>query len=108
MKNKKSNISKYLGKPLPSLVKLINQLNNFTDETKDYDENLANRKYRDLRNFQNVSEKFKSKSLSLLHPNIFSLWKKFGDFCILLKEIDMNLDMFALIESRIKKIQFPQ
>ena len=35
-----SSISKSLSKPSPSLVKLINQLNNFTEEIKDYDENL--------------------------------------------------------------------
>ena len=49
---KKSNISKSLSKPSPSLVKLINQLNNFTEETKDY-------YYKDFGYFQNFSEKFK-------------------------------------------------
>ena len=56
---KKSNISKSLSKPSPSLVKLINQLNNFTEETKDYDENLPNCQYRDFGYFQNFSEKIK-------------------------------------------------
>ena len=37
------------------------ELNNFTDEPKDYDENLTNCKYRDLGYFQNVSEKVESK-----------------------------------------------
>ena len=45
----------------------------------------------------------KSKSLSLLHLNICSLSKNFDNFCILLKEINMNFDIIALIESRIKK-----
>ena len=49
------------------------------------------------------SEKFKSKSLSLLHLNICSLSKNFDNFCILLKEINMNFDIIALTESRIKK-----
>ena len=62
---KKRNISKGLSKPSPSLVKLINQLNNFAEETKDYAENLRNCQYRDLGYFQNLSEKFKSKSVSL-------------------------------------------
>ena len=48
IENKKSNIFKSLNKPSPSLVKLINQLNNFTDKTKVADENLPNSKYRDL------------------------------------------------------------
>ena len=69
---KKSNISKSLSRPSPSLVKVINQLNNFTEETKDYDENLPNCQYRDFEYFQNFSGKFKSKSLSLLHLNIYS------------------------------------
>ena len=59
IEKKKSNISKSLSKPSPSLVRLINQLNNFTEETKDYDENLPNCQYKDLRYFQNFSEKFK-------------------------------------------------
>ena len=46
---------------------------------------------------------FQSKSLSLLHLNICSLSKKFYDFCILLKEINMNFDIIAPTESRMKK-----
>ena len=103
IEKKKSNISQSLNKPSPSLVKLINQLNNFTEETKDYDENLPNCQHRDLGHFQNFSEKFKTKSLSLLHLNIWSLSKNFDDFCILLQEINMNFDIIALTESRIKK-----
>ena len=64
IEKKKSNISKSLSKPSPSLVKLINQLNNVTRETKDYDKNLPNCQYRDLGGFQDFSEKYKSKSLS--------------------------------------------
>ena len=52
--NKKNNISKSLSKPSLSLTKLINQLNKFTDETKDYDENLPKCKYRDFGYFQNI------------------------------------------------------
>ena len=58
-----SNISKSLSKPSPSSVKLINQLNNLTEETKDYDENLPKCQYRDFGFFQNFSEKLKSKSV---------------------------------------------
>ena len=71
-KKKKSNISKSLIKPSPSSVNRINQLNNFTEEKKGYDENLPNCQYSDLGYFQNFSEKFKSKSLALLHLNIES------------------------------------
>ena len=85
------------------LVRLINQLNNFTDGAKDDDENLPNCQYRDLEYFQNFSEKFKSKSLSLLHLNICSVSKNFIDFCILRKEINMSFDITELNESRIKK-----
>ena len=42
-------------------IPYIEELNNFTDELKDYDENLTNCKYRDLGYFQNVSEKVESK-----------------------------------------------
>ena len=31
-----------MSKPSPSLVNLFNKLNDFTEETKDYDENLLN------------------------------------------------------------------
>ena len=62
-----------MSKPSPSFDNLINQLNNFAEETKDYDENLPNCQYRDLGYFQNFSEKFKSRTPSLLYLNIFSL-----------------------------------
>ena len=74
-----SKISKSLSKPSPSLVMLIKRLNNFTDKTKYYDENLPNCKYRDLEYFRNFKEKFKSKSLFLLHLYICSLSKNFDD-----------------------------
>ena len=48
-------------------------------------------------------EKFKSKSLSLLHLNICALSNNFNEFSILLKEIKINFDIIALTESRIKK-----
>ena len=35
--------------------------------------------------------------------NICSLSKNFDDFCILIKEINMNFDIIAFMESRIKK-----
>ena len=84
-------------------VNLINQLNNFTDERKDLDQNLPYSKHRDLGYFQNFSEKFKSKSLFLLHLNICSLTEKFDEFYILLK----GIDIIPSTESRIKKISFP-
>ena len=57
--------------------------------------------------FQNFLEKFKSKSLSLLYLNIFSLSEHCDNFCILLKEININFDIIALTESRIKKNSVP-
>ena len=50
---------------------------------------------------QNFSELFESKSLSLLCLNICSLSKNFDEFCILLKEINMNFNIIALTGSRI-------
>ena len=46
---------------------------------------------------------FKSKSLSLPHLNICTLSKNFDNFCLLLKENNMNFDIIALTESRIQK-----
>ena len=46
--------------------------------------------------------------MSLIHLNICSLSKYFDDFCILLKQINVNLDITALTESRIKQNQFSQ
>ena len=83
IEKKKSSISKSLSKPSPSLVMLINQLNSFTGETNDYDENISNCQYRDFGYFPNFSEKFASKSLSLLHLNIWSLSNSFDNFFIL-------------------------
>ena len=72
------------------------RLNQFTDKTKDYDEKLPNGQYRSLGYLQNFSEKFKSKSLSLLHLNIYSLSSNLDDFCALIKEINMKYDIIAL------------
>ena len=93
IEEKKSKIPKSLSKPSSFLVKPINQLNKFTEETKDYDENLPNRQYRNFGYLQNFSEIFKSKSLSSLHINICSLSKNFDEFCILLKEINVNFNI---------------
>ena len=68
IEKKKSNISKNLNKPSPSLVKLINELNNVTEERKHYDENLPNCQYRDLGPFQ-ISQK----SLKVNHCLYFIL-----------------------------------
>ena len=62
----------------------MNLLNNFTYETRDYDKNLPKWQDRELGYFHNFSERFKSKSLSLLNLNICSLSNNFDDFCILL------------------------
>ena len=59
IEEKKTIISKSLSEPSPSLVKLINQLNNFTEETRDYGENLPNCQYRDLGYFQTFIRKVK-------------------------------------------------
>ena len=50
-----------------------------------------------------ISQRSLKVNQSLLHLNICSLSKNFDNFCILLKEINMNFDIIALTESRIKK-----
>ena len=50
--------------------------------------------------------KISQKSLKVnqcLYLNTCSLSKNFDDFCILLKEININFDLIARTESRIKK-----
>ena len=104
MDKKKSNISKSLSKPLPSLVKLINQLKNFTEKQKILIKIYQIVNTGILDTFKISQKKLKGgKSLSLLLLNICSLSKNFDNFCILLQEINMNFDITALTELRIKK-----
>ena len=59
-----------LNKPTDALVNLMNQLNNFTDDEKEYELNLPNCKYRDTDYFKNLTKDFKRKALYFLHMNI--------------------------------------
>ena len=60
-------------------------------------------KYRYIEYFKKLSNPFKTKSLSLFHLNICSLQKNFDNFHILLNELNINLDIIAITESRIRE-----
>ena len=92
-----------LNKPTAALVYLMNQLNNFTDGKKENELNLPNCKYRDIGYFENLTRDFKRKALSFFHINVCSLTKNFDDFNILLSDVNVNFDILAITETRIKK-----
>ena len=92
-----------LNKPTVALINLMNQLNNFTDDEKENELKLPNCKYREIDYFQKLSKNFKRKTLSLFHMNVCSLTKNFDDFNILLNDLNVNFDILAITESRIKK-----
>ena len=81
----------------------MNQRNNFTDDEKENELELPNCKYREIDYFQKLSRNFKRKTLSLFHMNVCSLTKNFGDFTILLNELNVNFDIISVTESHIKK-----
>ena len=92
-----------LNKPTGALINLMNQLNNFTDDEKENELKLPNCKYRDIDYFQKLSRNFKRKALSFFHMNLSSLTKTFDDFIMLLNDLNVNFDILAITESRIKK-----
>ena len=81
----------------------MNQLNNFTDDEKENELNLPNRKYRDTYYSKNLTKDFKRKVLSFFHMNVCSLTKNFDDFNRLLNELNVSFDILAVTETRIKK-----
>ena len=81
----------------------MNQLNNFTDDEKENELNLPNRKYRDTYYSKNLTKDFKRKVLSFFHMNVCSLTKNFDDFNRLLNELNFSFDILAVTETRIKK-----
>ena len=102
--NDKMSIAKEnLNKPTDALVNLMNHLNNFTDDAKENELNLANCKYRDPDYFKNLTKDFKRKALSFFRMNVCSLTKNFDDFNILLSELTVRFDILAITESRIEK-----
>ena len=92
-----------LKKPTVALINLVNQLNNFTDNKKENELKLPNCKYREIDYFQKLCKNFKRKVLSFFHMNACSLTKNFDDFNILLNDLNVNFDILAITESRIKK-----
>ena len=86
-----------------ALVNIINQLNKFTDDEKETELNLPNYEYRDTDYLKNLAKDFKRKALSFCHMNVWSLTKNFGDFNILLSDLNVSFDILAITETRIKK-----
>ena len=92
-----------LNKPAGALINLMNQLNNFADDEKENELKLPNCKYKDIDYFQKLSRNFKRKTLSFFHMNVSSLTKNVDHFNILLNDLNVNFDIVAITESRIKK-----
>ena len=95
-----------LNKPTDALVNLMNQRNSFTNDNKE------NELYKfakqllqstELQTVKNLTKDFKRKALSFFHMNVCSLTKNFGDFSILLSELNVSFDILAITETRIKK-----
>ena len=102
--NEKMSIpNENLNKSTDALANLMNQLNNFTDDEKENEMKLPNCKYRDTDYFKNLTKDFKRKALSFFHMNVCSLTKNFDDFQILLSDLNVNFDIRANTETRIKK-----
>ena len=96
--------SKYLSKAKPALLNLIKQLDNYSNEqNNENNQGMLDCKYRNIEYFKKLSNPFKTKSLSLLHLNICYLQKKIDNFHILLNELNINLDIIAITESRIRE-----
>ena len=92
-----------LNKPTVALINLVNQLNNFTDDEKENELKLSNCKYRETDYFQKLSKNFKRKKLSFFHMNVCSLSKNFDNFNILLNDLNVDFDILAITEPRIKE-----
>ena len=73
------------------LFPLIKNLKNLTDESSNDDTKSLNvsNKYRDPGYFCNLPGNIKSKSLSIFHHNVCSLWKNFDQLYALLTELDI-------------------
>ena len=92
-----------LNKPTGASINLNIKLNNFTDDEKINYLKLPNCKYREIDYFQKLSKNFKRKTLSFFRMNVCSLTKNFDDFDILFNDLNVNFDILAITESRIKK-----
>ena len=93
-----------LNKPTGALINLMNQFNNFTDDEKENELKLPNCKYRDIDYFQKLPRNFKRKTLSFFHMNVSSFTKNFDYFNIQLNDLNINFDILAITESRLRKI----
>ena len=84
---------------------MLNQFNNMSSPPDDINsgdpENTVSSKYYNTEELQNL--KIKSKSLSLIQINTYSLSKNFDDLQHLLTCTNKNFDVFAITETRITK-----
>ena len=88
----------------------MNQLNNFTNDKKENELNLLNRKHSDTDYFKNLTKDFKRKTLSFFHMNVYSLTKNFDDFQLFWNEfsseLNVGFDILAITETRIKRLSY--
>ena len=88
----------------------MNQLNNFTNDKKENELNLLNRKQSDTDYFKNLTKDFKRKTLSFFHMNVYSLTKNFDDFQLFWNEfsseLNVGFDILAITETRIKRLSY--
>ena len=97
-----SNISSDHSRSIdPNLTKSSCQLNNFSEQDTNDNENLPNRKYRDISYFSNLHQKLKLKCFSIFHLNINLLLKSFEDFNDLINDLKLDFDILSISESRV-------
>ena len=80
-------------------------IKNLSDTGTNDNENLPNFKYRDVSYFSNLDHKLKLKCISFLHLSFDSLSKYFDNFNHLINDLNLNIDLLDIFESRIVKVQ---
>ena len=78
--NQANNSSKYISKPKPALLNLINQFNNYSNE---HNHNILDCKYRNVEYFK----------------KLYNPFKNFVSLHIFLNKLKINLDIIAITES---------
>ena len=79
-------------------------MNNYSNEQNNEDnQDMLDCKHRNIEYLKKLSNPFKTKSLSLFYLNICSLQKKFDNFHSLLNELNINLNVIAITESRTRE-----
>ena len=88
-----------------NLKNLLCQLNNLPEKENIDNENLPNRKYRDISCFSILDVELKSKCFSFFHLSINLLSKNFDNFNHLINKLKLEFDTLGISESRISKSQ---